>query len=369
VVSETLFGGVYAGKTALVTGHTGFKGSWLALWLEELGCRVVGFSLGAATDPNHFAALSLRCHSVVGDLRDRHRLVGLVREYRPDIIFHLAAQPLVRRSYRDPVETFETNALGTVSVYEACRSAAAAPLAVVCITSDKVYENREWTWGYRETDSLGGYDPYSCSKACAELITSCYRNSYFNLAEYGHKHHTLVAIGRAGNVIGGGDWAEDRLVPDLVRATLAGRPVVLRNPGSVRPWQHVLESLSGYLQLGQKLLERDVRFADAWNFGPGPDGAVAVETVVRQFQAAWPRVECVVQREAGAPHEAGLLSLDCAKARSKLGWFPVWTWTEAVKATADWYRQFQETGTAASRSDLATYVAAARRQNLPWSRR
>ncbi len=271
MAEDTLFGGAYAGRTALVTGHTGFKGSWLALWLEELGCRVVGYSLPPPTEPNHFGLLSLRCRSEAGDVRDRARLAAVVRECRPDVVFHLAAQPLVRRSYREPAETFEANALGTVSVLEACR---ATPVkAVVSVTTDKVYENREWCWGYREADPLGGFDPYSCSKACAELIAACYRGSFFNPAEYGRSHRTLVATARAGNVIGGGDWAEDRLVPDLARAAAAGRPLALRNPASVRPWQHVLEPLAGYLLLGQRLLEGDARCAEAWNFGPGEDGA------------------------------------------------------------------------------------------------
>ncbi len=362
-----LFAGVYAGKTALVTGHSGFKGSWLACWLEELGCRVIGYSLPAPAECYHLRTLSMRCHSIEGDIRRREHLADVVKEHRPDIVFHLAAQPLVRRSYREPVETFETNVLGTIAVYEACRAALPAPRAVVCVTSDKVYENREWTWGYREVDALGGHDPYSCSKACAELVTASYRKSYFNLREYGQSHHTLVATARAGNVIGGGDWAEDRLVPDLVRATIAERPVVLRNPNAVRPWQHVLEPLSGYLQLGQKLLLGDVRFADAWNFGPGPEGAVAVERVVEQFQATWPRVRYSIQAEPGGPHEAGLLSLDSAKARSRLGWTGVWSWQEAVKTTADWYRQFYTTGEAQTRRDLAAYVKAARRQGVRWS--
>jgi CDP-glucose 4,6-dehydratase len=368
MADEKLFGGAYAGKTALVTGHTGFKGSWLAFWLEELGCRVVGYSLPAPSEPNHFRVLSLRGQFVEGDVRDRPRLAALVRECRPDVVFHLAAQSLVRRSYRDPAETFETNVLGTLAVYEACRAAPAPVRAIVCVTSDKVYENREWVWGYREADPVGGYDPYSCSKGCAELLTSCYRNSYFNLSEYGRSHQTLVATARAGNVIGGGDWAEDRLVPDLARATAAGRPLVLRNPTSVRPWQHVLEPLSGYLQLGQKLLEGDSRFAEAWNFGPAEDGAVATETLVRQFQAAWPRVRYEVRREDGAPHEAALLKLDCSKARTRMQWAPVWSWAQTVEVTANWYRQYYESGTALTGRDLAAYVADARRRELPWSR-
>ena len=367
MVYESLFGGIYAGKTALVTGHSGFKGSWLMLWLQELGCRVVGYSLPAPTEPNHLGLLSLNGTTVTGDVRDRSRLAGVVREYRPDIVFHLAAQPLVRRSYRDPVETFDSNILGTVSVFEACRASALSPQAIVCVTSDKVYENRECAWGYRETDSLGGYDPYSCSKACTELIAACYRNSYFNLAEYGRSHGTLLATARAGNVIGGGDWAEDRLVADLVRATVEGRPLVLRNPHSVRPWQHVLEPLSGYLLLGHKLLQQQAAFAGAWNFGPDEDGAVSVAAIVEQFQAVWPRVCYEYQPPASAPHEAGLLKLDSSKARDQMNWSPVWKWTEAVAVTAEWYRAFYESGKPLSRRDLAAYVEAARRHNLSWS--
>jgi CDP-glucose 4,6-dehydratase len=364
---ESLFGGVYAGKTALVAGHSGFKGSWLALWLEALGCRVVGYSLPAPTEPNHLGVLPLRCTTVTGDVRDRSRLAVVVREYRPDIVFHLAAQPLVRRSYRDPVATFDTNVLGTVSLLDACRAPTVSPRAIVCVTSDKVYENRECAWGYRETDTLGGYDPYSCSKACTELIAACYRNSYFNLGEYGRLHHTLLATARAGNVIGGGDWAEDRLVPDLVRATCEGQALLLRNPHSVRPWQHVLEPLSGYLLLGQKLLAGEGAFASAWNFGPDEDGTVSVESIVQQFYAVWPRLRYEVQPQAGAPHEASLLKLDSSKARNQMGWLPVWKGTEAVAVTAEWYRAFYESGQPLSLRQLDAYVEAAHRQNLSWS--
>lgn len=363
---ESLFGGIYAGKTALVTGHSGFKGSWLALWLEELGCRVIGYSLPAPTEPNHLGALSLRCTSLLGDIRDRSHLAAIVLEHRPDIVFHLAAQPLVRRSYRDPVETFETNVLGTVSVCEACR-AVDSVRAIVCVTSDKVYENRECGWGYRETDTLGGHDPYSSSKACTELVAACYRNSYFARAEHGRTHDTLLATARAGNVIGGGDWAEDRLVPDLVKATTSDRPLLVRNPLSVRPWQHVLEPLSGYLLLGQKLLRGETSFAEAWNFGPAEEGAVAVQSIVRQFCEVWPRVRYEMQPQAGAPHEAGLLKLDSSKAQRQMGWSPVWNWTDAVATTAEWYSHFHEKGAVRTRRDLDDYIAAARRLNLSWS--
>ncbi|HTU91482.1 MAG TPA: CDP-glucose 4,6-dehydratase [Gemmataceae bacterium] len=364
---EPLFGGIYADKTALVTGHSGFKGSWLVLWLEALGCRVIGYSLPAPTEPNHLGVLPLCCTTVTGDVLDRSRLAEVVRAYRPDMVFHLAAQPLVRRSYRDPIETFDSNVLGTVSVLEACRTADVSPRAIVCVTSDKVYENRECAWGYRETDILGGYDPYSCSKACTELIACCYRNSYFNLVDYGRSHHTLLATARAGNVIGGGDWAEDRLVPDLVRAASEGRPLILRNPHCVRPWQHVLEPLSGYLLLGQKLLAGEAAFAGAWNFGPDEDGAVPVESIVQQFRAVWPRLRYESQPQVGAPHEAGLLKLDSSKARDQMGWLPVWKWTEAVAVTAEWYRAFYESGQPLSLRQLDAYVEAARRHDLSWS--
>lgn len=361
------FGGAYQGRTVLVTGHTGFKGSWLALWLRELGARVVGYALPPETDPNHIGLLDCDLGNVAGDVRDRQHLAAVMAEHRPDVVFHLAAQPLVRRSYRDPAQTLEANVLGTVNLYEVCRSTPSVR-AVVSVTSDKVYENQEWTWGYREIDRLGGHDPYSCSKACVELVTSCYRNCFFNPRDYGRSHQLLLASARAGNVIGGGDWSEDRIVPDLVKATARDEKVVLRSPRAVRPWQHVLEPLSGYLYLGQKLLEGHREYAEAWNFGPEEGGAVEVECLVRQFQQVWPRVRYEVRTEEGAPHEAGRLMLDCSKARVKIGWFPVWDWADAVAMTASWYRDFYESGTVPTRATLHRYWDDASQRSCVWSR-
>jgi CDP-glucose 4,6-dehydratase len=361
-VVNPVFGDAYRGKTVLVTGHTGFKGSWLCLWLRELGARVVGYSLPAAAEPHHFGLLDLDMKSVAGDLRDRGRLAGVVAEHRPDIVFHLAAQALVRRSYRDPVGTFESNVLGTVNLYEACR-----PLpevrAIVTVTSDKAYENREWVWGYREGDPVGGHDPYSCSKGCAELVTACYRNCFF------HPPHgsTLLASARAGNVIGGGDWAEDRLVPDVIRAAARGEAAVMRNPAAVRPWQHVLEPLSGYLQLGEALLRGREDCAEAWNFGPEEQGAVEVEAVVRRLQQTWPKIRYTIQRDPQGAHEAGILKLDSSKARFRLPWRPVWTWEEAVETTASWYRAFYEERRVTTRETLRQYVGDARARGRAWA--
>jgi CDP-glucose 4,6-dehydratase len=359
------FGGAYSGRTVLVTGHTGFKGSWLCLWLGQLGARVVGFSLPPPTEPSHFRLIDLDLESVLGDVRDRHAVEDIVARYQPAAVFHLAAQPLVRLSYREPVETLTANVLGTVNVYEACRSAGCVR-ALVSVTSDKVYENRESPTGYRETDPVGGSDPYSCSKGCAELITTCYRESYFPPRGYGLAHRTLLASARAGNVIGGGDWAEDRLIPDAVKAAARGEAVLLRNPRSVRPWQHVLEPLAGYLLLGQRLLEGRVDCAGAWNFGPDDHGNVEVEAVVARMRECWPELQYVNAPESNAPPETKLLKLDSSKARTRLGWKPVWTWAEAVERTALWYRQYQRTGTGSSLEDLSRYRQDAARRECVW---
>jgi CDP-glucose 4,6-dehydratase len=355
----------YRGKTVLVTGHTGFKGSWLCLWLRELGARVVGYSLAPPTEPSHYRLLGLDMESVIADVRDAEALRAVVERSRPSAVFHLAAQPLVRRSYREPVETLTTNIVGTVNVYEACR-AAGCVRALVSVTSDKAYENRESPTGYRETDPVGGSDPYSCSKGCAELITKCYRASYFPTQGYGSAHHTLLASARAGNVIGGGDWAEDRLIPDAVKAAARGEPVTLRNPRSVRPWQHVLEPLSGYLLLGARLLEGREEFAEAWNLGPDAQGDVEVEAVAARMREFWPGLHYLVAPDPSGPHETKMLKLDSSKAREFLGWRPVWDWAEAVERTALWYRRYHEEGVVCSSEDLTRYMLDARRRGCYW---
>ncbi len=351
-----LFGNIYQGKTVLVTGHTGFKGSWLALWLKEMGAEVVGYSLSPPTDPNHYELLGLEIKSVIGDIRDQNRLDQVFGDSKPDIVFHLAAQPLVRLSYQQPDMTFETNVMGTVRVMEACRKTPSVR-AVICITSDKCYENREWFWGYRENDPMGGYDPYSASKGCAELAVSAYRNSFFDMDTFGKKHHVLLASARAGNVIGGGDWAKDRLIPDMVSASSENRKVIIRSPDAIRPWQHVLEPLSGYLLIGQKLLEGNRTFAESWNFGPGDDGTLKVGDVVKIAVRHWEKILYEIQSSETVPlHEAKLLKLDCSKARFRLGWKNIWNIEKSVEKTVMWYRHFYENRTILTRQNLYEYI-------------
>jgi len=360
-----LFGGIYRGRKVLVTGHTGFKGSWLALWLRELGAEVYGFALPAG-EPSHLGLLQLSCRSELGDIRDLDHVKRFVNEAQPEIVFHLAAQPIVRRSYLEPIETYATNVLGSLHVYEACRNAGSVR-AIVSITTDKVYENDDQRTAFREDDPLGGYDPYSASKACADIATTSYRRSYWPPSEHGRSHHTLLCSVRAGNVIGGGDWAEDRLVPDLVRAAVAGREAIIRNPQSVRPWQHVLEPLSGYLMLGQALWNGQRELARAFNFGPDLDGLLNVEQVVKALAEVWPHVRHRVERPVDAPHEATALMLDCTLAHEQLGWQPIWDGDRSFVQTALWYRELHEHGEVLSRAQLAAYVAEAHACRLPWT--
>lgn len=328
------FRDAFAGRRVLVTGHTGFKGAWLSAWLARLGAEVHGVALAPATRPDLFTALDLpsRLSSTLLDIRDPGALDGAVACIAPDIVFHLAAQALVRRSYADPVGTFETNVLGTARLFEACR-AAPSVRAVVCVTTDKVYENREWPWPYREADRLGGLDPYSASKACAELVAAVYRRT---LGRPGGP--LAIATARGGNVVGGGDWSEDRLVPDVVRALLSGRPILLRNPDAVRPWQHVLELCEGYLELGARLLRDGEAVAEAWNFGPRAADERTVIEVVRALLAAWGRPEAAVELRPSPLHEARILRLDIAKALSRLDWRPRLGLGETLEWTAGWYR-------------------------------
>jgi CDP-glucose 4,6-dehydratase len=362
-----LFGGVYRGRRVLVTGHTGFKGSWLCLWLQQLGAQVFGYSLPPPTRPSHWELLGLGLHAADGDIRDLDRLRRFVADVRPEVVFHLAAQPLVRLSYEQPIDTFSTNVMGTLQLYEACRTVGGVR-AIVSITTDKVYENREWAWAYREDDRLGGHDPYSASKACADLASASYRRSYWPPESYGQRHETLLCTARAGNVIGGGDWAHDRLVPDLMRAAARGDEAVLRNPGSTRPWEHVLEPLGGYLLLGQRLWQGGAELARAWNFGPAAEGVLTVEEVVRLLAREWPAVRYRIERPEQAPHEAGQLTLECSLARATLGWRPLWDGPAGFRRTAEWYRAHHEqAGAVLSRRQLDDYVEEARRQGLGWA--
>lgn len=324
--------GFWKDKSAFLTGHTGFKGGWIAHWLTELGARVHGYALVPPTGPNFFTETKLKeriASSVIGDIRDLENLAKAVKQAKPDILIHMAAQPLVRESYNMPVGTFAANVLGTVNVLEAARHAGTIK-AIVNITTDKCYENKEWLWPYRENDRLGGHDPYSASKACAEIAAAAYRNSF--LAQAG----IHLASVRAGNVIGGGDWAKDCLIPDFLRAIDRNATLTIRSPNAVRPWQHVLEPLSGYLLLAEKLYEQGEAFAEAWNFGPNDEDAKSVSWIVERLCAQIPGSKWQTENTK-QPHEAGLLKLDSSKAKTKLGWVPLWSLETALIKVIDWY--------------------------------
>lgn len=325
-------------KRVLVTGHTGFKGSWLSLWLQSMGAKVVGYALTPPTTPSLFevARVEEGMVSIVGDIRDLDHLCSTFEKHRPEIVIHMAAQPLVRYSYLDPVETYSTNVMGSVNLLEAVRKVGGVK-AVVNVTSDKCYENREWVWGYRENEAMGGYDPYSNSKGCAELVTSAYRSSFFNPCKY-HEHGVAIASARAGNVIGGGDWAEDRLIPDTVRAITNSMSVNIRNPNSIRPWQHVLEPLSGYLLLAEKLFNDGTAYAEAWNFGPNDDDAKPVEWIMDKFVKTWGEGAHWILDNQDHPHEANYLKLDCSKSKFLLGWSPRWSLEKTIELICEWHK-------------------------------
>lgn len=332
---------IYKGKKVLVTGNTGFKGSWLSVWLAQLGAKVIGYSLGPPTKPNMFEATGLgnRNINIIGDVRDGEHLLSTFEAHQPDFVFHLAAQPIVRRSYKEPRLTYETNVMGTVNLLEAVRKTKCARVVVV-VTSDKCYENKESIHGCRETDPLGGNDPYSSSKACAELVVSAYRASFFNCGN-GSQRVALASV-RAGNVVGGGDWGEDRLVPDCVRALSAEKEIVIRNPASIRPWQYVLEPIGGYLLLGAKMYENNEKYEGAWNFGPSENDAISVEEVVKRMISYWDNGKYRVESSSNQPHEAASLRLDCSKADALIGWKPTYTINEALIETVAWYKEFYE---------------------------
>lgn len=361
MLEMTPFGSIYQGKRVLISGHTGFKGSWLSLWLHELGAEVIGIALPPESTINHWDLLKIPMTDHRVDIRDIGPLQQIFHETQPDMVFHLAAQPLVRRSYLAPLETWSTNVMGTANVLEACRQTPSVR-AIVAITTDKCYENNERPWGYRENDRLGGHDPYSASKAGAELVAASYRSAFFNT-----DMAPLLASARAGNVIGGGDWSEDRLIPDLIRALASKQSLEIRSPHATRPWQHVLESLSGYLLLGQKLLMGEKTRAEAWNFGPEPEGNRTVTEVLGKLSRHWKDIRWHLT-DSTHPHEAKVLYLDSTKARNLLGWQPVWNIDITLEKTADWYRAWLEHNEVISRQQLADYLAAAVKSNIEWTR-
>ena len=339
------------GKKVFLTGHTGFKGSWLSLWLQSLGADVTGFALQPATNPNLFevAKVAEGMTSIISDIRNQYSLQKAMQVAKPDVVIHMAAQALVRFSYAEPVETYATNVMGTVNVLESSRYVSSVK-AILVVTTDKCYENREWLWGYREDEPLGGYDPYSSSKACAELVTSAYRRSFFK------DNGVAVASARAGNVIGGGDWTSDRLVPDILRAFEANRPVIIRNPHSTRPWQHVLEPLSGYLTLAERLFSEGQAFAESWNFGPIDGETQTVKWIVEHMASIWGHAANWQQDDSITHHEANYLKLEISKARSRLDWRPVLRLQDALALVIDWSKQ-RQTGADMGKFTLAQIQA------------
>ena len=328
----------WKGKRVFLTGHTGFKGSWLSIWLNELGAEVSGYALDPPTNPSLFekAEVSSFISHNIGDIRDLENLKKVMSEADPQIVIHMAAQPLVRESYDDPVGTYETNVMGTVNLLESVRKCPNVR-SVINVTTDKCYENKEWLWGYREDEPMGGYDPYSNSKGCSELVTSSYRNSFFNRSEYGKSHNVAVASARAGNVIGGGDWAKDRLIPDIVKSVQKKETVIIRSPYAIRPWQHVLEPLSGYLTLAEKLYgENGCGYAEGWNFGPNDADAKTVEWIVEKLCELWGPGSSYKITEKPQPHEASYLKLDISKAGFRLGWKPVWNLEKTLEKIKNW---------------------------------
>jgi CDP-glucose 4,6-dehydratase len=362
-----LFNNEYRGKKVLVTGHTGFKGSWLSIWLTNLGADVIGYSLEAPTETSMFDICNLedKVTSIIGDIRDERRLNEVFDIYKPDIVFHLAAQPLVRLSYKKAKETYEINVMGTVNVLEAAKNTDSVKVVMV-ITTDKCYENKEWAYGYREIDAMGGYDPYSSSKGCAELVVSAYRKSF-----YQERGIALSSV-RAGNVIGGGDWAEDRLIPDFARAVCEDRAIVIRNPLATRPWEYILEALSGYLWLGALMFKDKKKYSSAYNFGPKDLNYLNVNEILDLAIKIWGKGALELDRNVQL-HEAKLLKLDISKANAYLNWYPIYNINEAVGKTIQWYKTYYENKNhnmyEYTLKQIKEYEEEAKIQNLRWSER
>jgi CDP-glucose 4,6-dehydratase len=346
---------IYKGKRVFITGHTGFKGTWLTCFLDVLGAQHAGFSLLPYTDPSHFSLLGSNKTSTIGDLANIKLLKTSINNFQPEIVFHLAAQPLVRESYKNPITTYQTNVMGTLNVLEAIRECNSVTVVVV-ITTDKVYENREWIYPYRENDPLGGYDMYSSSKACSEVLVKSYQRSFFNLARYKVEHNVLVATARAGNVIGGGDWSTDRLIPDIIRATVDNRITKIRNPDAVRPWQHVLDCLYGYLLLGERLLKEEIKFSDSWNFAPYSYDSKTVAEVAGIAKSIWERINIETQSSDKTLHEASILRLDNSKAFSELAWIPKWNTELAVEKSVIWYKEYYLNNKVITYSQIDDYL-------------
>ncbi len=337
-----MFNNVFKNKTVFVTGHTGFKGSWLCIWLKELGAKVIGYALEPYTEKDNFVVTKLqeKIIHIIGDIRDFHNLNNVFDSYRPEFIFHLAAQPLVRESYASPKETYDINIGGTVNMLECCRLADSVRV-IINVTSDKCYEDKEVMRGYQESDPMGGCDPYSSSKGCSELVTAAYRKSFFDSDDF-ISHKKSLATARAGNVIGGGDWQKDRIIPDCIRSLKNNKPIGVRNPNAMRPWQHILEPISGYLLLASKMHEEPQKFCGAWNFGPNYDSIISVSELASKVVNSWGGGEWTSISLKGAPHEAELLSLDISKAKKYLKWFPVWGIDETIDNTVYWYKEYEK---------------------------
>ncbi|MHA2278830.1 MAG: CDP-glucose 4,6-dehydratase [Candidatus Kariarchaeaceae archaeon] len=361
-----MFNNYYKDKTVLVTGHTGFKGSWLAIWLKSLGANVIGFALPPNTDPNNFDQSNLKekIVHIEGDIRNPKGLLSVFDKHKPEIVFHLAAQPIVRLSYEEPHTTYETNVMGLINLCEAIKSTSSVK-SIVNVTSDKCYENNEWVWGYRETDPVGGKDPYSSSKACAEIITNAYRHSFFQ------KNNIAVASARAGNIVGGGDWSLDRIIPDFIKAMTKNESLYLRNPNAIRPWQYVLEPLSGYLLLGSLIHTDQNKYSSAWNFGPNISQNLPVKELVEQMINYWGSGDWKLDPDAiNQPHEAQMLTLDCNKAHQILKWIPVLSVEDTFKKTVEWYKNFYGNKTNAFElciKQINEYVELARKKRVEWS--